>query len=295
MVAANPTAKSGHTQLNMRLRCGKRSLNLARPQVMGVLNVTPDSFSDGGSYPDASAAVAQALAMCAAGAAIIDIGGESTRPGAAPVSTAEELARVLPVLERLRTQTNCVLSVDTSNPEVIAAAAAAGADMINDVRALRVPGALQAVASTQLGVCLMHMQGTPVSMQHSPHYTDVVTEVGKFLHARVAACSRAGIACERIAVDPGFGFGKTLEHNLALLGALDVLGSSGVALLIGVSRKSMFGALLGDRTTEQRLPASLAAAVVALQQGAHIIRSHDVRQTCDALAVAHAVRETQTT
>lgn len=275
----------------MKLQCGERYLHRDRPVVMGVLNVTPDSFSDGGRYASVDAAVRQALAMCADGADIIDIGGESTRPGATPVSVTQELDRVIPVLEHLRGRVDAIVSVDTSQPEIITAAAAAGADMINDVRALRQPGALQAAAETNLAVCLMHMQGTPATMQDAPHYTNVVAEVRQFLQDRAAACVDAGIGRDRIVVDPGFGFGKTLKHNLALLASIDQLGQSGVPVLVGVSRKSMFGALLGDRSTAQRLPASLAAAVMAVQQGAAIIRTHDVWQTADALAVSQAINE----
>ncbi len=254
---------------------------------MGVLNLTPDSFSDGGRYLDPDQALARALQIEAEGAALIDLGGESTRPGAAPVSAAEELRRVLPLLERLRPRTRAILSVDTSKPEVIRAAAAAGADLINDVYALRAPGALEAAAESGCAVCLMHMQGEPRTMQHAPHYEDVVREVRAFLGERVTACRAAGIPDERIVLDPGFGFGKTLEHNLTLLRHLHRVRAEGRPVLAGLSRKSMIGALTGKAAGE-RLHGSVAAALIAAQNGAEILRVHDVAATVDALKVLAA-------
>ena len=258
---------------------------------MGVLNVTPDSFSDGGRFAAVDDAAGHGLAMAAAGAAILDLGGESTRPGAEPVGAADELGRVIPVLEALVAAGAPPVSVDTTKPEVMRAAAAAGAEMINDVMALRAPGALQAAAESGCAVCLMHMQGEPRTMQQAPRYDDVVTEVYDFLAARVEACIGAGIEPGRIAVDPGFGFGKTLEHNLSLMRGLGRFAGLGVPLLVGVSRKSMIGALTG-RPVGERLAGGLALATLAVQAGAAIIRSHDVAATRDALEVAAAVLAT---
>jgi dihydropteroate synthase len=258
----------------MLLRCGCTDLDLSRPVVMGVLNVTPDSFSDGGRYADPARALEQALRMVEEGAAIIDVGGESTRPGAPVVAADEELRRVLPILER---------------PEVIRAAHAAGANLINDVRALSSPGALEAAAATDCAVCLVHMQGEPAHMQHNPSYGDVVSEVKAFLLERVQACRAAGIGGERVAIDPGFGFGKTLEHNLTLLRRLPELASCGLPLLLGMSRKSSLAALTG-RPLDARLPGSLALAAIAVLNGARIVRAHDVAATLDAVRVAAAVR-----
>jgi dihydropteroate synthase len=255
---------------------------------MGVLNVTPDSFSDGGRFASPEAAVDQGLRMAAEGAAMIDVGGESTRPGAEPVNAAEELRRVLPVIERLRRATRVVVSVDTSRPEVMRAAAVAGAGFINDVRALREPGALEAAAATGCGLCLMHMQGDPRTMQAAPHYSDVVAEVRAFLGARVTACRAAGIDPARLTVDPGFGFGKNLEHNLTLLRHLGELAADGPPVLVGLSRKSMVGKLTG-REPGERVHGSVALAVIAALKGARIIRAHDVAATVDALEVAIAV------
>jgi dihydropteroate synthase len=273
----------------LRLVCADRVLDLSRPVVMGVLNVTADSFSDGGRYRDADAARAHGRAMVAAGAGIIDVGGESTRPGADPVSLQEELDRVVPVIEALHRDVDAVISIDTMKPEVMRAAVAAGAGLVNDVLALQAPGALEAVAATRAAVCLMHMQGTPRTMQAAPEYSDVVGEVGAFLQARAEACIAAGIATDRIALDPGFGFGKTLEHNLTLLAGLQRLAAGQYPLLVGLSRKSMLGKLLG-RPVEQRLAGSLALATIAVLHGACIIRCHDVAETCDAAAVAWAIR-----
>jgi len=255
---------------------------------MGVLNVTPDSFSDGGQFADATAALGRARQMAEEGAAIIDVGGESTRPGAQPVSEQQELDRVLPVIERIRRELGCVISIDTMKPAVMRAACAAGAELINDVMALRAPGALEAARDTGAAACLMHMQGEPRTMQQAPVYADVVEDVRAFLAGRVAACIAAGIPRERLVVDPGFGFGKTLNHNLALLAGIDVLADLGLPVLVGVSRKSMLGALL-ERPADQRVPGGLAAAVLAAWQGARIVRTHDVRATMDALKVTAAV------
>ena len=274
--------------MSTQLRCGERTLLLERPLVMGVVNLTPDSFSDGNRYLEPAQALERALALEAEGAAIIDLGGESTRPGAAPVTVQEELRRVLPVLEQLRPRTAAVLSIDTSKPAVMRACAAAGADLINDVYALRAPGALEAAAESGCAICVMHMQGEPRTMQHAPHYDDVVGEVRAFLQARVRACLAAGIAEERIVLDPGFGFGKTLAHNLTLLRRLEALRIEGLPILAGLSRKSMIGALTGQRA-EERVHGSVAAALIAAQNGAQILRVHDVAATLDALKVLAAV------
>lgn len=271
----------------MRLDCAGKALDLSRPVVMGVLNVTPDSLSDGGHFLRFSDALRRAEAMVAEGAAIIDIGGESTRPGASPVSVQEELDRVLPVVERLARELPIPLSVDTSKPEVIREAVGAGAGLINDVRALRLPGALEAAAAGGVPVCLMHMRGEPGTMQHEPRYADVATEVHAFLAERVRACEVADIPRARILVDPGFGFGKTLAHNLSLLRHLDRFVELAAGVVAGISRKSMVGMLL-DAPVGERLSGSLAAAVLAAWQGARIIRVHDVRETVQALRVCAA-------
>ncbi len=257
---------------------------------MGVLNVTPDSFSDGGRYLDLTRAVEHAGRMVEEGAAIVDVGGESTRPGASRVSAAEEIDRVLPVLERLATSVPAILSVDTSKPEVMRAAAAAGAGLINDVRALGAPGALEAAAASSCAVCLMHMRGEPATMQRDPTYADVVSEVKAFLVSRVQACREAGIGENRLAIDPGFGFGKTLAHNLELLRRLPELAATGLPVLVGLSRKSSVGALTG-RPPGERLAGSVAFAALAVFRGARIVRAHDVAATVDAVKIAHAVRE----
>ena len=273
----------------MQWRCAGRVLELDRPVVMGVLNVTPDSFSDGGRYLDPDAALAQAERMAAEGAAIIDVGGESTRPGAAAVTGEEELRRVLPVIERLAARLPVLLSVDTSNPEVMRRAGAAGAHLVNDVRALRAPGALEAVAAGELGVCLMHMRGEPATMQIDPRYDDVVAEVRTFLGERVQSCIAAGIARERLCIDPGFGFGKLQAHNLQLLRGLSQFRRFGLPLAVGLSRKSMVAAL-GGRAAE-RLAGSLALATIAILHGAQIVRAHDVAPTVDAVRIASAVAQ----
>ena len=269
------------------LRCGRYALDLSRAVVMGVVNVTPDSFSDGGRFADRAAAVAHAHRLIAEGAAIIDIGGESTRPDAQPVPACVELERVLPVLEDLRSA-GVPVSVDTSKPEVMRAALAHGADMINDVYAFRAPAALEAIAPGDAGICIMHMRGEPRTMQHAPHYDDVVAEVGAFLAERAAAAERAGVSHDRILIDPGFGFGKTLEHNLTLLRDLHHIAELGWPVLAGLSRKSMLGRITG-RGPGERVHASVAAALLAVLRGAKIVRAHDVRATCDALAVVRAV------
>ena len=277
----------------MQLQLKTRVLDLSAPVVMGVLNVTPDSFSDGGRYTSADTALAQARRMLEEGAAIIDVGGESTRPGAEPVPEAEELARVLPVIERIASELGCVISIDTMKPGVMRAACAAGAELVNDVMALRTPGALEAVRDAGAAVCLMHMQGEPRTMQQAPQYGDVVQDVRAFLGARIEACVKAGIGAARIVIDPGFGFGKTLAHNLKLLGALGEIATLGPPLLVGVSRKGMFGQLL-DRPAGERLAGGVAAAALAAWQGARIVRTHDVRATMDALKVTAAVRAART-
>ncbi|HRD48694.1 MAG: dihydropteroate synthase [Candidatus Competibacter sp.] len=273
----------------MRIDCAGRMLDLSQPVVMGVLNITPDSFSDGGLYVSLADAVRRAEVMVMEGAALIDVGGESTRPGATPVSVQEEMDRVLPVVERLARELSVPISVDTSKPEVMREAACVGAGLINDVRALRLPGALEAAAASGLPVCLMHLQGEPATMQQQPGYADVVADVHAFLAERVQACESLGIPRTRILVDPGFGFGKTLEHNLTLLRRLRRFSDLAAGILVGISRKSMIGALMGAPVGE-RLSGSLAAAVIAAWQGAHIIRTHDVRETVQALCVCTAAR-----
>jgi dihydropteroate synthase len=265
------------------LRCGPHALDLTRPRVMGILNVTPDSFSDGGRFFDRERALDHARRMLADGADLIDVGGESTRPGAAPIDEAGELARVIPVIDELARE-GALVSVDTMKPAVMRAAVAAGAAMINDVNALRLPGALEAAASTDAAVCLMHMQGEPRTMQDAPQYDDVVVQVRDFLVERAQSCEAVGIARDRIVLDPGFGFGKTLAHNLALVRALPELVSTGYPVLAGLSRKSSLGAITG-RPGSDRLAASLAAALAAVARGASIVRVHDVRETVDALKV----------
>lgn len=271
---------------------GGRTLDMTQPHVMGILNITPDSFSDGGQLFDdgvhLSAVLDRAAHMVEEGASFLDVGGESTRPGAAPVSVQEEMDRVLPVVEALVQRFDVVVSVDTSTPEVIAAVRALGAGLINDVRALSREGALVAAAATGLPVCLMHMQGQPGSMQAAPQYTDPVAEVSQFLVRRMQACEQAGIARGKILLDPGFGFGKTLEHNLALFNALPQLAAE-APVLVGVSRKTMIGQLC-SRTVDQRMAGSLALALLAMQRGAAILRVHDVAETADVVKVWRACR-----
>ena len=272
----------------MLINCAGKTLDLSQPAVMGVLNVTPDSFSDGGQYLQLDAALRRAEIMVVQGAALVDVGGESTRPGAAPVSVQEELDRVLPVVERLAHELPVPISVDTSKPELMHELARAGAGLINDVRTLQMPGALAAAAASGLPVCLMHLRGEPITMQRGPVYADVVAEVRDYLAARVGACEAAGIARERILVDPGFGFGKTLAHNLHLLRHLDRFTDLAAGVLVGVSRKSMIGALL-DVPVGERLAGSLAAATIAVWRGARVVRAHDVRETVQALRICAAV------
>ena len=270
------------------LRCAAKTLDLSAPVVMGVLNVTPDSFSDGGRFLSPAVAIEQGLRLAAEGAALIDVGGESTRPGAAPVSVAEELARVVPVVRALSQRTTAVISVDTSKPQVMQAAAAAGAGLINDVRALREPGALAAARASGCAVCLMHMQGEPGTMQQAPSYRDVLAEVQAFLGERVDACLAAGLQPDQLLIDPGFGFGKTFEHNLTLLRGLAELARADVPLAVGLSRKALLGKLTG-RAAHERLYGSVALAVIAALHGARLIRAHDVAATVDALKVVAAL------
>ncbi|OMH39073.1 dihydropteroate synthase [Motiliproteus sp. MSK22-1] len=278
---------------NEMMQCGNRGLALSRPQVMGILNVTPDSFSDGGQLLkngglDRQNLLQRAAEMVAAGASLLDIGGESTRPGAQQVSIQQELDRVIPAVELISSELDVVISVDTSSAEVITAAAKAGCGMINDVRALTREGALKAAAATKLPVCLMHMQGQPKTMQAAPEYVDVVKDVSSFLQERVRHCQSAGIDRAQLLLDPGFGFGKTLEHNLQLLNRLPQLAELGLPLLVGTSRKSMIGQVL-TKPVEERLFGSLATAVLAIAKGAWIIRVHDVAATHDAVAMTSAV------
>lgn len=270
------------------LDCNGRPLRLDRPRIMGIVNVTPDSFSDGGRHADPEAAVAHALRLVEQGADLLDVGGESTRPGAEPVGVEEELARVVPVIERLAAATDRPISIDTSRPEVMRAAVAAGAGMINDVRALRAEGALEAAAALGVPVVLMHMQGEPGSMQSAPRYDDVVAEVHGFLTQRLFACEMSGIPKQRIVLDPGFGFGKALEHNLQLLARFEHFASLGCPLLAGVSRKRMIGELTG-RDLDARAVGSAVASLLAVQRGARLVRVHDVAEMADALAVWQAV------
>ena len=274
--------------LTPQLDCAGRLVKLDRPRVMGIVNVTPDSFSDGGRHDTVEAAVAHGLKLAAEGADLLDVGGESTRPGADPVSLEDELARVVPVIERLARETSLPISVDTSKPEVMRAAVAAGAGMINDVYALRREGALDAAASLGVPVVLMHMLGEPQGMQDAPHYDDVVGDVHRFLAERLFACEMAGIAKKNLVVDPGFGFGKTLEHNLRLLRQLARLADLGVPVLAGLSRKRSLGEITG-RAVDERVHASVAAAVLAAEYGARLVRVHDVAATVDAMKVWAAV------
>ena len=270
--------------------CAGQVLDLTRPCIMGVLNITPDSFSDGGAYFSVEKAVAHARQMVEAGADIIDIGGESTRPGSAPVSAEEELQRVIPVIEAVRAGRDTPVSIDTQKPAVMRAAVAAGAGMINDVNALRADGAVETAAGLGVPVCLMHMQGIPQTMQDMPDYRDVVSEVVSFLGARAAACEAAGISPRQIVLDPGFGFGKTVEHNLSLLRRLDRLVALGYPVLVGLSRKSIIDKVMG-LPVDKRLYPSIALAVLAVWQGASIVRCHDVRQTRQAVQMCQAVRD----
>jgi dihydropteroate synthase len=276
-----------------QLRCGGRTLELEAAVVMGVLNVTPDSFSDGGLYRAPGAALARAEQMVEEGASIVDVGGESTRPGASCVDSLEEIRRVLPVIERIAARLPLLISVDTSNPELMRRAASAGAHMINDVRALRVPGAIEAAAAGNLGVCLMHMRGEPPDMQRDPVYGDVVAEIREFLQERVRACEEAGIERERLCLDPGFGFGKTTAHNLELMQHLAEFASLDRPLCVGLSRKSLVAALTG-RPAAERMAGSVALATVAVLRGARIVRAHDVAATVDAVRIANVMHAAST-
>ncbi|MFL6965242.1 dihydropteroate synthase [Pseudomonas alvandae] len=275
-------------QSSTRLPCGSRVLDLSHAHVMGILNVTPDSFSDGGRFSQLDAALRHAEAMAAAGATLIDVGGESTRPGARPVSPTEELERVAPIVERIHRELDVIISVDTSTPAVMREAARLGAGLINDVRSLQRDGALDAAASTGLPVCLMHMLGEPGTMQNDPSYEDVTREVGDFLVARMNECAAVGIPAERIILDPGFGFAKTLAHNLSLFKHMEALHALRRPLLVGVSRKSMIGNALG-RPVGERLYGGLALAALAITKGARILRVHDVVETMDVVRMIAAV------
>ncbi|MBF8777391.1 dihydropteroate synthase [Pseudomonas fulva] len=275
-----------------RLPCGNRVLDLSRTHVMGILNVTPDSFSDGGRFSQRDEALRHAEAMVAAGATLIDVGGESTRPGARPVSVTEELERVAPMVEAIHRHLDVVVSVDTSTPAVMREAARLGAGLINDVRALERDGALDAAAATGLPVCLMHMRGEPGTMQDDPHYENVTQDVTRYLQQRMVACADAGIEADRIVLDPGFGFAKTLAHNLSLFKHLEALHRLGRPLLVGVSRKSMIGLTL-ERPVDERLYGSLALAALAVTKGASILRVHDVAQTVDVVRMIAAVQRAE--
>ena len=270
--------------------CAGKPLDLSQPCIMGILNVTPDSFSDGGDYFSVEKALQHAHGMVSEGAALIDVGGESTRPGAAPVSLDEELDRVIPVIEALAKSLAVPVSIDTRKPEVMQAAVAAGAGLINDVNALQEKGAVEMAAGLGVPVCLMHMQGIPESMQESPDYQDVVAEVSRFLLQRAQACMDNGMAAERIILDPGFGFGKTVDHNLQLLHHLERLVSAGFPVLVGLSRKSLIGKVL-DLPVDKRLYPGVALAVLAVWKGAAIVRCHDVRETLEAVRMCQAVRD----
>lgn len=276
------------------LDCNGRPLTLDRPRVVGIINVTPDSFSDGGQFASVEAAVAHGLRLAEEGADMLDVGGESTRPGAADVAVEDELERVIPVIEQLVARTALPIAIDTSKPEVMRAAVAAGAGMINDVYALRRDGAMDAAAQLRVPICLMHMQGEPRSMQDEPHYDDVVGEVHRFLMDRLFSCEMAGIDRRNVMVDPGFGFGKTLEHNLALLRKLERFADLGSGVYAGLSRKAMIGTLTGRKEPADRAAGSVAAALIAVQRGARMVRVHDVAPTVDALKVWHAVQSGDT-
>lgn len=272
----------------MQFHCGQYTLDLTYPKVMGIVNVTPDSFSDGGQYAQTEQAVAHALSLVEAGADILDIGGESTRPNALPVPLHEELSRVIPVIEALASQVNIPISIDTYKPEVMSAAIHAGASMVNDVNALQAEGALQLLANRDAGICLMHMRGTPQTMQSLADYDDVVAEVHAFLSARLDACLQLGIQKERILLDPGFGFAKRTQHNIDLLKHLSKLTEMGLPLLVGLSRKAILGQLVGN-DVNKRLNAGIAASVLSVMKGAKIVRVHDVKATVEALKVVAAV------
>ena len=276
----------------MILDCAGKPLDLTHPQVMGILNVTPDSFSDGGQFLAQDSALAQAKQMVADGAGIIDVGGESTRPGAAIVSIEEEISRVVPVIQAIHSEIDIPISIDTSKPEVMRAAIKAGAGLINDVRALTIDGSLQAAVDCDVPICLMHAQGSPQTMQDDPHYDDVVSNVIDFLSERVSVCEKAGISRHKLILDPGFGFGKRAIHNLQLMKYLSKVIEQGLPVLVGVSRKSMIGKLL-NVSVEERLAASLSLATISVWQGAKIIRSHDVRETVQAIMMCDHVMKVQ--
>jgi len=274
----------------MKLRCGDRILDLASTKVMGVLNTTPDSFSDGGQFSTVESAIHRAGLMASQGAAIIDVGGESTRPGASQVTLQQELDRVIPVVEKISRNIDVCISVDSSSPEVMRAAKEAGAHLLNDVRALKREGALQIAKDMALPVCLMHMQGEPSNMQKNPSYTGVLDDVYVYLAKRIQACNHVGIENDQILIDPGFGFGKTAQHNFQLLAKLERFKTLGVPVLVGMSRKSMIGEALGGVSVDERAVGSVAAAVIAAMHGAHIVRVHDVKETFQALEVVRAVK-----
>lgn len=268
-----------------------RALDLSETIIMGIVNVTPDSFSDGGQFFNITAALKHAMQLLDDGATILDIGGESTRPGAPDVTLEDELQRVIPIIKAIREQNDCVISIDTSKAEVMRQAIEAGADIVNDVRALQEPGAVEVVAQyPDVVVCLMHMQGQPRSMQNAPHYDDLASEINDFFNQRIAACEAAGIKQSQLILDPGFGFGKTLKHNYQILAQFNDYAQLGLPLLAGLSRKSMIGNLL-NRDTKDRLAGSLAGALIAAQNGAHIIRVHDVKETADVLGVYQACKQ----
>jgi len=278
--------------MNNKIKLARgRVLELSEPVIMGIVNVTPDSFSDGGQFFNTTAALNHAMQLLDDGATILDIGGESTRPGAPDVSLEDELQRVIPIIKAIREQSDCVISIDTSKAEVMRQAIEAGADIVNDVRALQEPGAIDVVAQfPEVAVCLMHMQGQPRSMQHAPHYNDLAGEINDFFSQRIAACEAAGIKQSQLILDPGFGFGKTLKHNYQILAQFNDYAKLGLPLLAGLSRKSMIGKLL-NRDTDDRLAGSLAGALIAAQNGAHIIRVHDVKETADVLGVYQACKQ----
>lgn len=274
----------------MKITHNNKVLNLSIPQIMGILNVTPDSFSDGGQFNHIDKALEQARKLIADGATIIDVGGESTRPGAALVSVEEELARVIPIISAIRSESDVWISIDTSKAEVMKRAVAAGANLINDVRALSEPGAIEAAASANVPVCIMHMQGQPQDMQDNPHYVDVIDEVTDFFSQRIDECINAGIKREHIILDPGFGFGKTMAHNFRLINEFNKFLAFNLPVLAGLSRKSMFDHLLGLKVDE-RLASSLTGALLCVQQGAHILRVHDVKETSDMLKIINTVAQ----
>lgn len=278
--------------MNNKIKLARgRVLELSEPVIMGIVNVTPDSFSDGGQFFNTTAALNHAMQLLDEGATILDIGGESTRPGAPDVSLEDELQRVIPLINAIREQSDCVISIDTSKAEVMRQAIEAGADIVNDVRALQEPGAIEVVAQyPDVVVCLMHMQGQPRSMQNAPHYDDLASEINDFFNQRIAACEAAGIKQSQLILDPGFGFGKTLKHNYQILAQFNDYAQLGLPLLAGLSRKSMIGNLL-NRDTKDRLAGSLAGALIAAQNGAHIIRVHDVKETADVLGVYQACKQ----